>query len=157
MIKAIVSDFSRVILSSKDNNYDGKINGLHEKLLLKDANYNFWNYFVLNQELLEFYNRIKNELNIYIFTSRYVQQHPPLKEKLEGIFKDIFISTDLGVKKIDREAYLLIADKIGLDTSEVLLIDDRQINIDVAKEVGMATILFKTNKETIKNIENIIQ
>ena len=156
MIKAIVSDFSKVILSPKNNNYDGAINDLHEKLLLEDNNYNFWKYFVLNQELLEFYNKIKNKLNIYIFTERYVQQHAPIKERLGDTFQDIFISTDLGIKKTDKEAYLLIADKIGFDTSKILFIDDKQVNIEAAKESGMVTILFKTNKDTIKNIEDIM-
>jgi len=157
MIKAIISDFSRVLLSTKNNNYTEGINDLHENLLLEDNNYNFWDYFVLNEELLEFYNKINNKLNIYIFTTRYVQQHVPVKEKLGNTFKDIFIAKDLEIKKTNKEAYSLIADKIEFKTSEILYIDDKQINIDAAKASGMTTILFKTNKDTIKNIENSIQ
>jgi hypothetical protein len=54
LIKAIVFDFSRVLLFAKDPGYKDDLNPLHRKLLEQDASYPFLDYFYLNQELLHY-------------------------------------------------------------------------------------------------------
>jgi hypothetical protein len=55
MIKAILLDFSWVILHPTDRSYEGKLNDLNRRLAGEDplAPYDFNNYFLLNEELLD--------------------------------------------------------------------------------------------------------
>ena len=57
MIKAILSDFARVILFPKDENYKSRLDILEKKLKRNLGNYNVFDYFRLNQEILVFSSR----------------------------------------------------------------------------------------------------
>lgn len=87
-----------------------------------------------------------------MFTTEYIQEHPVLQSKLEGVFKNIFSGARLSLKKSDSQAYKTIAEKIGLKPEEILYIDDKQANLDVAKQAGLNVILFQTNEQVIADI-----
>lgn len=72
MIKAIVSDFSRVLLFPKDKTYQDSLNILHKELSQK-PNYNVLDYFELNIKLLDFYKSLKDKTPVYIFSSDAIQ------------------------------------------------------------------------------------
>jgi len=156
MIKAFISDFSRVLLSPKDDNYSRGLNSLHERLSA-DGNYDFWSYFRLNQDLLAFYKALGEKIDVYMFTTKYIQEHPPLAAKFEGVFKAIFSATRLNLKKNNFEAYKKIADKIRLKPEEILYMDDKQKNLDAAKEAGMIVIRYESNNQAIKDINKTLK
>ena len=47
------------------------------------------------------------------------------------------------IVKPDEKIYRLLTEKFGIDLTESVFIDDRQINIDAANALGMKGILFK--------------
>ncbi len=152
MIKAIVSDFSRTLLYPTDVSYTGGLNSLHESL--KDsADYDIWEHYRLNKDLLAFYKTKGNVVDVYMFTTRYIQEWPPLKEKLDSVFKYVFSSARLGLPhKTNPQAYKVIAEKVGLETNEILYIDDKQANLDAAKEAGMVVIRFESEQQAMEDI-----
>lgn len=154
-IKAIVSDFSKVILSCKDKKLD-KTNILHEELI-KKGDYPFWEYFVLNQELLNFYEKIGKEFPIYIFTTRYIQEYPPCAKKLEPYFQKTFIADQLNLKKSTPESYLQIAKLLELLPEEILFIDDTEKNIQAAESANLKTIRHKNNAQTFQKVMEILE
>lgn len=156
MTHNIITDFSKVLLFPIDKTYSGKLNELHQNLLKDDEDYDFWQYFELNEDLLEFYENISRSVDVYIFTTGYIQEYPPLKERLDGIFKNIFISSELGFKKNQSAAYARLAELIGTDPKEILYIDDKQENIAAAKQAGMAAKLYKDNNSIMKKIESVL-
>ena len=151
MIKALVSDFSRVLLSPKDDNYTEGLNTLHKKLSA-GGDYDFWSYFRLNQDFLAFSKTISEHIPVYMFTTEYIQEHPALQPELSGIFKKVFSGARLGLKKVDAQSYHFIAKEIGLKPEEILYIDDKQANLDAAKETGMVVIRYETNDQAKKDI-----
>ena len=155
MIRSVITDFSKVLLFPADKTYLGKLNDLHQDLL-KDGDYDFWKYFELNESLLEFYKKISKSVDVYVFTTGHIQEYPPLKEKLSGIFKDIFISSELGFKKHQNAAYVRLANLIEMDPGEILYIDDKQENIAAADQTGMMTKLYEDNNSMMKEIEREI-
>ncbi|OGH77671.1 MAG: hypothetical protein A3G08_04215 [Candidatus Magasanikbacteria bacterium RIFCSPLOWO2_12_FULL_47_9b] len=156
MIKALVSDFSRVLLSPKDNNYTGGLNALHKELSAS-GDYDFWAYFQLNQELLAFYKTISEDTGTYLFTTEYIQEHPALQPHLTGVFKQTFSGGRLGLKKTDAQSFRFIAAEIGFTPQEILYIDDKQENLDAAEEAGIVTILYQNNTQVIKDITDTVK
>lgn len=155
MIKAFVSDFSRVLLSPKDDSYSEGLNALHKKLST-GGDYDFWLYFQLNHDLLDFYKTISEHTDVYMFTTEYIQEHPALQSKLSGIFKKVFSGARLGLKKVDAQAYHFIAEEISLKPEEILYMDDKQENLDAAKEAGMVVIRYETNVQAKKDITEVL-
>ncbi len=155
MIKALVSDFSRVLLLPIDAKHVGGLNALHKKLSAQ-GNYDFWTNFRLNDALLAFYKTLSARIDIYIFTAEYIQEYPALEPKLKGVFKNIFSAARLGVKKDDPQAYKAITTKIGLKPKEILYMDDSQTNCNAAKQAGMAVIHYQSNDQAKNEISEII-
>ena len=153
MIKAIISDFSYVLLMPVDTNYSGSLNARHEKLTT-DSNYNLGEHFSFNKDLVSFYKSLK--VPVYIFTTRFIQEDAALKDELDNVFKDIFSAARLGIKK-DEAGFSAIAEKIGLKPNEIFYIDDIQENVNTAKKVGMDGMVFTSNEEVISKINEIIK
>lgn len=141
MIKAIVSDFSRVLLFPKDKSYEDSLNGLHRELS-KKPNYNPLDHFEFNRELLDLYESLKDKYPVYIFTSDSIQDAPEFQPYLKPIFKDILSAKKMNTDKKTSDAYRLVASSIALDPNEILYIDDMTSNIQAAKTAGLNTFLY---------------
>ena len=79
MITAIIFDFSRVLLFPKDKNYKGKLNALHRELS-KKPDYDVLENFEFNDELLSYLDKIKNKIDLYVFTTGIIQDSPKIKK-----------------------------------------------------------------------------
>ena len=51
--------------------------------------------------------------------------------------------------KPDERIYRLLTERFGIDLTESVFIDDRQINIDAAEKLGMKGILFRSHDELL--------
>lgn len=155
MIKALVSDFSKVLLFPTDSNYTGSLNDLHKELSAR-GDYDFWKHFQLNQDLLTFFQTLGKQIDVYVFTTEYIQEHPALQPKMEGIFKKIFSGARLGLGKTDPQSYKTLIKEIGLKPEEILYIDDKPENLEAAKNAGLMVIRYESNPQTIQNINNTL-
>lgn len=154
MIKAILSDFSRVLLFPLDVSYTWSLNSLHRELL-KNGDYDFWQHFKINDELLAFYQEYQNSIEVAILTEGHIQDYPPVKERLVGIFKHIFSAADLGLRKDNPQIYTLVAAKLEIIQNQIIYIDDKQKNIDAASRAGMNAFLYTKNDELLVNLDGI--
>jgi HAD superfamily hydrolase (TIGR01549 family) len=150
MIKALVTDFSRVLLFPADETYAGGLNSLNNQLLKTEPEYDFWKHFSLNEELLEYYASL--DLPKYIFTSETIQDHIAVATRLNDVFKVVYSAKKLGVIKTDENAYRTVASKVGVSVKEIIYVDDNKNNIDAAKRAGCETIYFESNKDVIGKI-----
>ncbi len=73
MIKAVVTDFSRVLLFPIDDSYIGGLNALNNKLLAENPQYSFWEYFRVNKELLDYYRELNSQVPVFVFTTETIQ------------------------------------------------------------------------------------
>jgi len=58
-----------------------------------------------------------------------------------------FVSCLNGLRKPAPEAYLLAAESLEVDVGDCLLIDDRAVNADAAREIGMDAILAESSNQ----------
>jgi FMN phosphatase YigB (HAD superfamily) len=148
MIKALITDLSRVILFPKDKSYTGSLNSLHRDLSTH-LNYRLLDNFELNSELLNYYKSLGNKLDLYLFTSEIIQDSPELQPFIKPNFKAVYSALSMGVGKKDEDAYLQLSSKIDIEPDEIVYIDDNEINLNAAKKAGLQTILYKDN-DTLK-------
>jgi HAD superfamily hydrolase (TIGR01509 family) len=151
MIKAIVSDFSKVLLFPKDTQYLGSLNALHKELS-QQANYNALEHFELNLALLDFYQSLKETLLLYIFTSDAIQDSPEFQPYLQPVFTSILSAKKMNTDKKISAAYLLVAAELKLNPDEILYIDDALENIQAAKTAGLSTILYTNLEELVTEL-----
>jgi putative hydrolase of the HAD superfamily len=75
--------------------------------------------------------------------SREINEYRIEKFKLRDYFEVFFSSCYLGVRKPSPEIYNLALKITQQSAAQCILIDDRGLNLECAREVGMQTILFK--------------
>ena len=67
-------------------------------------------------------------------------------------FDGIFLSADYHMLKPDREIYEKFLEVFGLNGSECLFIDDRQVNVDGAIRSGINAVRFAGDFEPVKDL-----
>lgn len=154
MIRAILFDFSRVLLFPKDVSYAEELNKLHRKLVGTN-DYKFSDYFYFNQELIDYLRQMKDKYDLYMFTSGTIQETPEAAGKIAGIFKQIFSAEKMAVRKREASSYTFLAEKIGVPPAEILFVDDLSVNIEAAKQAGLATYLYDNCEGFKKYLEEI--
>lgn len=156
MIKTIIFDFSRVLLFAKNKGYKEDLNPLHKKLLEQNQNYNFFDFFELNEKLLEFLEAIRDKFELYIFTSGSIQNAKEIKSRLDEVFKDVFSAEELNLSKKDPQAYIVLTKKLDKNPKEVIFIDDSQTNIEAASQAGLNVFQYSDNESLIKEINQLL-
>lgn len=155
MIKTLLFDFSRTLLLPKESTYTGKLNDLYRSLI-SNKNYNFYDHFVLNEELLDYLEHLKDKYTLAIYTTDIIQNDPAIKPALDKLFSYVFAANDLTVSKREAQGYLVIAKQLNNKPVEILFIDDLTANIEAAKQAGLQIIQFISNKQLFEDLKNII-
>jgi len=155
MIKTVVTDFSKVLLFAKDPHYRGGLNELNNRLLLGDPAYPFFEYFVLNEELLRYYKKLNNTVPVFVFTSETVQDHPAIKETVRNAFRGVFSAKELHLSKAEPKTYEEVAKLAGCRPDEVLYVDDKASNLESAVRAGLNTVLYTGNDEIIRQLDTL--
>ena len=70
-------------------------------------------------------------------------------------FQQIFVSSEMGLRKPDRAAFEAIAAATGFDLGEILFFDDTEENIIGAKQAGMPAILVNDHTDVENALTNI--
>jgi HAD superfamily hydrolase (TIGR01509 family) len=151
MIKALLFDFSRVLLFPKTEEPVESINGLHRKLSL-NADYKFFDHFRLNEELMEVLQKLQSQYPLFIFTSETVQEAPELAESLQ-IFQKIYSGLRMNLNKKDVASYKKIAADIGVIEKEIVFVDDSLVNIEAAREAGLEVIHYQNNSQLLNSLK----
>jgi HAD superfamily hydrolase (TIGR01509 family) len=155
MIKALITDISKVLLFSKDESYTGSLNDLYHKN--KDSDdFVFDSYFRFNDEFLEFYKLLKDKLDVYILTSETIQDAPEMQRYWEGAISEIFSASKMGTHKSKPEAHEMVLKKINLKPEEAIYVDDDIKNIEAAKSVGLDTVWYKNNEDAMSEINKLL-
>ena len=147
-MESILSDFSRVLLKPKDENYKESLNTLHRQLSEELGHeYPAADHFVFNDELLDFYASLKGQYPLHLFTTDIIQNHPHIRPKLDAVFDNIISASEHGLSKKDPAAYRFISDMIKKEPMEIVFIDDQLSNLEAAKSAGMKTVHYQDDNE----------
>lgn len=78
------------------------------------------------------------------------------RELLANLFDGIVLSGEEGIRKPAPEIYAMGAQRIGLEPSECVFVDDLPFNLPPAAELGMATVHHTSTSETIAELERLL-
>lgn len=100
-----------------------------------------------NEDLLSLISDLKTKYKIGFLSNvaTDILDRMFVAEDLE-LFDDIILSYQVGLAKPDQKIYKLAADRLGIETSDCLFIDDNVGYLYGAEEVGMKTLLYRDFK-----------
>ncbi len=95
------------------------------------------------------------EFELYILSDQMKPKTDAIRSMNDlTFFNDVFFSNEIGLKKPDRKVFEFALRKIGKPASVCLFIDDLPENIEMAKSMGMETILFKNLQQLIRDLSS---
>jgi 2-haloacid dehalogenase len=93
---------------------------------------------------------------LFVITNFSAEFWPPFRAKEDAFFRrfrDIVVSGEEKLLKPDPALYYRALHRFGLQPREALFIDDRQINVEGARAVGMSAVLFTSAEELRRELE----
>jgi putative hydrolase of the HAD superfamily len=71
----------------------------------------------------------------------------------EDLCDVVVYSHEEGLEKPDPRFYRIVTDRLGVRPDEAVLVDDHEICVQGARDVGMAAVLFCDNEQAIADLE----
>jgi epoxide hydrolase-like predicted phosphatase len=106
----------------------------------------------LDQELIDLIRRLRSRYKIGLLSNAPDRLGYWLKDNwyIEDVFDAIVYSADAGLAKPDPRIYRLILDRLDVQPSEALFIDDSPVNVEGAAVLGMKALRF-TDSQSLKD------
>jgi epoxide hydrolase-like predicted phosphatase len=115
--------------------------------------------FYIDQEMLALIRVLRKSYTTALLTNFPTHVHDFIQRSwhVDGAFDHIIVSSDVTLIKPDPRIYQLTIDRIGCQANEAVFIDDRKINVDAAKAMGINGILFTTKGKTIDDLNRVLK
>jgi putative hydrolase of the HAD superfamily len=78
------------------------------------------------------------------------------RERINEVFDVVVISGEVGLRKPDPEIFEFTLDKLGVPAERCVFVDDHPGHLKTAKELGMTTVLHRTPRETLAELEELL-
>ncbi len=141
------------------------LNCLKNNEITTDTNYNFMISWIKDYSSIrpthDLLTKLTQKYKVGLFSNIYKGMVPELikQDLLPNInYACQFISCDMGLQKPDEKAYQHIVNQVKEQTNEILFVDDKQENLDVASKFGWQTFLFLRNNPmvSVTNLEKLL-
>jgi putative hydrolase of the HAD superfamily len=119
-----------------------------------------WNnvYLGIVPGISEMLSLAQRHLSLFAFTNSN-PTHQSVWEHLYASelrpFEKIFVSSDLGVRKPDSDAFQLVARRMGFALGEILFFDDSSENVEGARRAGMQSVLVGSIRDVRQALSRI--
>jgi HAD superfamily hydrolase (TIGR01509 family) len=112
-----------------------------------------------NQDLIDFADSLHGKVKVGLLSnigSGAMDAVFPLTDR-RRLFDAEVLSFDVHLIKPDPRIFELMADRLGLETSECIMVDDLEENCRGAERARMRSIQHQTNQATTKQLMQILQ
>ncbi len=113
-------------------------------------------WILKNKELVQKLN--KNYLTVSLTNSTKLNDEIEIRKEAYKLFKMNIISHEVGLRKPDEEIYQFLLDKLellGIESREIVFIDDHQSNLLPAKDLDINVILFDENTDLERELNKL--
>jgi len=113
----------------------------------------------LNVELTDYFRGLRSRCQTAILSNSFVGAREREIERyhFDEMTDHIIYSHEVGLSKPDRRIYELTCERLNVQPTEMIFVDNVEANISAARELGIHAILFKDNAQAIADIEALLQ
>jgi putative hydrolase of the HAD superfamily len=113
-----------------------------------------------NEPLLDHYRALRaGGVRLAILTNNVREWHDAWRAKIpvvDELFELIVDSAFEGMRKPEPEIYALTLSRLGLEAGECAFVDDVEVNVVAAREVGMHGIHFRETDQVIAELDALV-
>ena len=110
-------------------------------------------------EVFELFQRLSSRIPIYAFSNSNVAHQEFWERKYVktlGLFREVFVSCDLGLRKPEAVAFRHVTASIGSEPENILFFDDTRENVDAARDIGMSAIQVRSITDIRTNVTEFL-
>lgn len=118
----------------------------------------FWRGDAVDEELLDYIRELKKDCKTALLSNAW----PNVRSVIEGewefadAFDELVISAEVGLVKPDPRIYRLALDRLSIVPEAAIFIDDFAENVESAKELGLAGIVFKSTSQAMNEVDGLL-
>jgi len=115
-----------------------------------------------NPAMIDFMRELRGRgLRMAMLTNNVREWEPHWRAKLpelDEIFELVVDSAFVGMRKPDPRIYELTVERLGdgLSASDCAFVDDNEVNVVAARELGMSAVQFRDNEQARAELEAIL-
>ena len=122
-----------------------------------DLDERFFGGDVLDTELVDFIRSLKPRFKIGIISNAWSQIEEALVEwGIDDAFEVVVGSGDVGIMKPDPRIFQIALERLGIEPSEAVFVDDFIQNVHGAQALGMGAIHFRDREQVIQELEQLL-
>jgi len=123
-----------------------------------DLHDRFFGGDVLDTDLVDFIRALKPRFKIGIISNAWSQIADSLVEwGIDDAFEVVVGSGDVGIMKPDARIFQIALERLGVEPSEAVFVDDFIQNVHGAQALGIAAILFQSREQVIRELEQLLE
>jgi putative hydrolase of the HAD superfamily len=105
-----------------------------------------------NEPMIELMRELKADgLRLALLTNNVREWEPVWRSMLpvDEIFEFVVDSAFVGCRKPERRIYEIALERLGLPATSCLFVDDVEVNVEAARELGLTAVHFRANDQAI--------
>ena len=111
-----------------------------------------------NTELIEYARELRPRYRTGIVSNSFVgaREREQAAYGFEDLVEEIVYSHEVGFSKPDPRIYALICSRLGVSPEEMVFLDDSEVCVAGARDVGIYAVHYQDNAQAIAEIEKLL-
>ena len=125
---------------------------------LHELERDFWSHDQIDRDLVDYIRALRPMYQTALLSNAWPAVRETLEEpwRIAGIFDVITLSCEVGMAKPDPRIYAATLEALSVPAEQTIFVDDFERNIEGARRVGMAAVLFQTANQTRREIDDLL-
>jgi len=118
----------------------------------------YWSADDVNWVLLDYIKSLHPHFKVGLLSNAWDDLRETMHTRwdIDGLFDELIISAEVGLVKPDPRVFHLALDRLGVEAPEAVFIDDMQVNVEAARQLGMAGIQFLDTRQTLVELQAML-
>jgi epoxide hydrolase-like predicted phosphatase len=134
----------------------GRLDGLDESAT-EELLAELWDWYSgeLNIEMADYFQRLRPRYRTAILSNAAAGgcREEERRYGFSAMADVLVYSYEVGIEKPDRRIYEISCERLGIRPSEVVFLDDLEVNVVAARQVGMRAVRFQSTAQAIYEME----
>lgn len=111
----------------------------------------------LNEGTRDLIQELSQRYDVYYLSDNVAERVDAIERRYRflHLFNGGVFSHEVGVRKPDRRIYALLLERIQVEASQVLLVDDKDWALVPAARLGMKTLLFRDSEQARQELRRL--
>lgn len=118
----------------------------------------YWSADDVNWALLDFIRNLRPRFKVGLLSNAWDDLRETMHNRwdMDRLFDEMVISAEVGYVKPDPRVFQIALQRMGVEAPEAVFVDDMQVNVEAARQLGMAAIQFTDTRQTLAELHDLL-